>query len=132
MRISPRFLVAITALNGAFCLLAQTELQQAKAAADAPSVLRGRGLEIIDEAGRVRASIKVHPADPKVRMPDATTQADSVVLRLINPDGMPGVKLAASERHVGLALVAEQGHYIQVFHDGIKLTKDHRQTAAWP
>jgi hypothetical protein len=29
-------------------------------------VLRGRALEIVDDRGRVRASIKVHSANPKV------------------------------------------------------------------
>ena len=97
-----------------------------------PPVLRGRGLEIVDDNGRVRASIKIHLADPQDRMPDRTTQEESVVLRLINPDGRPGVKVASSEHAAGLAMIAKQGDYIQVFSDGIKVTKDHRQRAAWP
>ena len=36
------------------------------ATADVPAVLRGRALEIIDERGRVRASLSVLPEDPKV------------------------------------------------------------------
>jgi hypothetical protein len=80
----------------------------------------------------VRASIKVHPADPKVQMPDGTPQEDSVVLRLIATDGRPGVKLAGSDSNAGLALVARQGDYLQVFADGIKVTKDHKARATWP
>ena len=41
------------------------------AAADGVApVLRGRALEIVDDRGRVRASITVFPADPAVKMPD--------------------------------------------------------------
>jgi hypothetical protein len=61
-----------------------------------------------------------------------TTQEDSVVLRLVNPDGGPGVKLASSQHRVGLALIARQGDYLQIFGDGVKVTKDFKQRAAWP
>jgi hypothetical protein len=132
MTTSQRFLIAITLLNGAFTLLSVSQVQHANAAGDGAGVLRGRGLEIVDESGRVRASIKVHPADPKVRMPDGTTQTDSAVFRLINPDGRPGVKLGTSENNAGIAFIARQGDYLQVFADGVKLTRDGRQQAAWP
>jgi len=95
-------------------------------------VVRTRHLEVVDAAGRVRASITVHPANPEVRMPDGTTQEDSVVLRLVNPDGGPGVKLASSQHNVGLALIAKQGDYLQVFGDGLHMTKDFKQRAVWP
>lgn len=127
-----RFLVAITILNGAFAMLSASQARQVNAAPEPAQVLRGRGLEIVDDNGRVRASIKIHPADPNVRMPDGTTQEESAVLRLVNPDGRPGVKLASSDRAAGLALIARQGDYIQVFADGIKVTRDHRERAAWP
>ena len=127
-----RFLVAITILNGAFAVLSASQAQRASAAPDVPPVLRGRGLEIMDDSGRVRASIKIHPADPTVRMPDGKTQEESVVLRLVNPDGRPSVKLAGSDSTAGLALIARQGDYLQVFADGIKVTQEHRQRAAWP
>lgn len=113
-----RFLVAITILNGAFAMVSISQAQRASAASDVAPVLRGRMLEVVDDRGRVRASIKV--------------QEDSVVLRLINPDGRPGVKLAGSDHTAGLALIARQGDYLQVFSDGIKVTKEHRQRAAWP
>src|SRR5258706_8539379 len=126
------FLVAITLINAGLALMSCAQLQQARAAADTASVLRGSGLEIVDDYGRVRASIKIHPADPRVTMPNGKPQAESVVLRLVNPDGMPGVKLALAEDNVGLALIERQGDYIQVFADGVKVTKDGRARATWP
>ena len=123
------FLAAITVLNAAFAVVSISQAQGTSAAVD---VVRARMLEIVDAQGRVRASIQVHPANPRVRMPDGSAQEESVVLRLINGDGKPGVKLAASDHNVGLALIAEQGNYIQVFADGVKVTRDGKLRASWP
>jgi hypothetical protein len=60
----------------------------------AGSVLRGRGLEITDDEGRVRASIKLHPASV---LPDGTAYPETVLLRLISSQGRPNVKIAATE-----------------------------------
>src|SRR5215467_14604204 len=61
-------------------------------------VLRGRAFELVDDHGRVRAEIKVFPADPKVKMPDGTTgYPETVLLRLIDSKGRPSVKIAATE-----------------------------------
>src|SRR2546425_9707321 len=58
------------------------------------TVLRGRSLEIVDEHGRVRASITVYPADPAVKMPDGTTgYPETVLLRLLSSKGGPNKKL---------------------------------------
>ena len=125
MSSSVRALAAITVLNAAFAVITASQWHPANAADDrVADVLRARKLEIVDEAGRVRASIVVHAAKPP--------QDDAVVLRLINGDGMPGVKLAISERNAGLALVREQGNYVQVSANGVKLTSGGRQRAAWP
>ena len=45
---------------------------------------------------------------------------------------MPGVKLAIGHDMVGLALIAKQGDYLQLFADGAKVTKDFKPRAAWP
>src|SRR5215212_536212 len=68
------------------------------------SVLRGRALEITDEEGRVRASIKLHPAST---LPDGTTYPETVLLRLITSQGRPNVKIAATEDGSALALGGE-------------------------
>jgi hypothetical protein len=71
-------------------------------------VLRGRSLEIVDDQGRVRASIKVHPADKTFKMPDGKTgYPETVMFRLIDPNGRPEVKLGASEQGGGLGLVGD-------------------------
>ena len=67
----------------------------------AGSVLRGRALEITDNEGRIRASVKVQPASV---LPDGTTYPETVLLRLINTQGRPNVKLAATEDGSVLAL----------------------------
>ena len=133
MTTTHRFLIAISALNVACAAVSVSQLPHVDAAgAQVSDVVRTRHLEVVDADGRVRASITVHPANPDVRMPDGTTQEDSVVLRLVNPDGGPGVKLASSQNNVGLALIAKQGDYLQVFGDGVRVTKDFKQRAAWP
>jgi hypothetical protein len=70
-------------------------------------VLRGRALEIVDDRGRVRASIKVHPANPKVTMPNGKTQPEIVLLRLIDKNGRPSVKLSCSIDGAGLMVAGE-------------------------
>ena len=68
-------------------------------------VLRGRSLEIVDDRGRVRASLKIHPADPNVRMEDGTRgYPETVILRLITSQGAPHVKLATTETGAGIVL----------------------------
>jgi len=80
-----RLLVALTFLN--FVMLTFSLVRpggSAEAQSVAP-VLRGRGLEIVDTRGQVRASIMIYPADPNVQMPDGTKgYPETVLLRLIN------------------------------------------------
>ena len=61
-------------------------------------VLRGRELQLTDDRGRVRAEIRVLPHDPAVKMPDGTTgYPETVLLRLMDSQGRPNVKIAATE-----------------------------------
>jgi hypothetical protein len=102
-----RLLIALTVVNMALLMFsfARTE---AAGAQDVAPVLRGRALEIVDERGRVRASITVFPADPSVKMPDGTTgYPETVLLRLISPAGRPNVKVAASERGAAVSFGGE-------------------------
>jgi hypothetical protein len=101
-----RFLVTLTVIN--FLLLAFLLAQRPVQANTDSSVLRGRSLEILDDRGRVRASIKLHPADVTFRMPDGSTgYPETVVLRLIDPNGRPAVKVGASVEGGGLSVIGE-------------------------
>lgn len=81
-------------------------------------VLRGRALELVDARGRVRAEIKVFPADPSVKMPDGSTgYPETVLLRLIDDGGGPNVKLAATDDGAALVLGGEEA-YVQVLSRG--------------
>jgi len=141
---SQRVLIALTVLNLGLLvfLLAQVEVRflgfrvlGSAEVISAGSVLRGRGLEITDDEGRTRASIKVHP--PSVQ-PDGTTYPETVLLRLINSQGTPNVKLAATEDGSGLVLSGESNPtHVQILARGtttsLKLTdKDGQQRQITP
>jgi hypothetical protein len=88
------------------------------------SVLRGRALEIIDEEGRTRAAINVHPANQTLPYPE------TAILRLIDQNGRPSVKLATSERGGELALVSDvENTYVQLTGRGLTVTKDGERQA---
>jgi hypothetical protein len=99
-----RVLIALTIANFALLVLSLVRPRSVDAQS-AAQVLRGRTLEIVDDHGKVRASITVFPADPNVKMPDGTKgYPETVLLRLINSKGRPNVKLQASEDGSGLGL----------------------------
>lgn len=108
-----RLLVALTAVN---LLLLAASLVRPGATGASPQILRGRALEIVDERGRVRASISVLPADPSVKMPDGSTGSpETVLLRLISSKGRPNVKIGASDLGSGVGLGGEDDPtYVQI------------------
>jgi hypothetical protein len=115
-----RLLIGLTALN--FGLLGiqliQPHASVAAATVDVPAVLRGRALEIVDDRGRVRASLSVLPEDPKVLW-NGKPYPETVLLRLMSPDGRPNVKLGASKRGAGLLIGGESDPtYVQVIAEG--------------
>ena len=59
----------------------------------APGVLRGSGLEIVDAQGRVRASIGI--------LAESSTYPETVILRLIDRNLKPTVKLTTQEGMTG-------------------------------
>ncbi len=99
----------LTLTNLGILLLLVTRIQPVQANG-APPVLRGRGLEIVDSQGRVRASIQIVPAGPARRADGSVTEIngkiypEAVLLRLIRPDGRPSVKIETSEQGSGLSL----------------------------
>ena len=103
---TPRTLVVLTVVNLALLLLTLgQQLRPAFAQSDVP-ILRGRGLEILDAEGRVRASIAVLPP---VRSQKGEGEAETVLLRLITERGRPSVKIAASEPASGLSFAGPTG-----------------------
>jgi hypothetical protein len=94
-----RLLVALTVVNLGLLVFLLAQIRSVRSG----PVLRGRALEIVDDRGRVRASIKVQPAS--TFKPTGKEYPETVILRLIDPDGRPTVKLGASVQGAGLGLV---------------------------
>jgi hypothetical protein len=114
-----RLVVALTVVNAALVLFTLSQSGAIGATSVAP-VLRGRALEIVDDSGRIRASISILPADPNAKMPDGTTgYPETVLLRLINSKGRPNIKIAATERGAGQLLGGESDPtYVQILAEG--------------
>lgn len=94
---SQPLLFVLTILN--FILLTFLLMQSSTAGTDdIAQVLRGRGLEIVDSRGQVRASITVYPPSTI----DSRTYPETVVFRLADPKRGPVVKMDASENGSGV------------------------------
>jgi hypothetical protein len=103
---SPRVLATLTLVNLFLFTLALTSHLLPAFAESGAAVLRGRALEIVDDQGRVRASINVIPAG---RSASGDAYAETVLLRLSTERGRPSVKLGASEPQSGLSLAGPTG-----------------------
>lgn len=106
---SQRMLTVLTVVNLGILLFLLLGRGRTVAASNQPSILRGSGLEIVDAQGKVRAMIKVLPAGPAQRadgsvVNDGKIIPETVLFRLIRPDGRPSVKIATSEEGSGLTL----------------------------
>jgi len=94
-----RLLVTLTILNLVLLVYLLAQARQAVAQPGLP-VLRGIALEIVDDQGRVRASITVNP---QVTV-DSQTYPEAVLFRLSDPKSGPVVKIDASEEGSGFGL----------------------------
>jgi hypothetical protein len=101
-----RLLVSLTIINLALLLVTLAHEVRPAAAQQLAPMLRGRGLEIVDDQGRVRASIAVVPAQTTT---GADARAETVLLRLITERGRPSVKIGASEELAGLSFNGPTG-----------------------
>ncbi|HLQ25532.1 MAG TPA: hypothetical protein VK138_06560 [Acidiferrobacterales bacterium] len=95
-----RLLIVLTLVNLALLIFTLAQIRPA-VAEGVPPVLRGRALEIVDEQGRVRASLNVLPAKTQ---PNGETYPETVLLRLITERGRPSVKIGTSEQAAGVSL----------------------------
>ena len=102
-----RLAIGLTVINLVLLMFLMAQIRRAGAEGVAP-VLRGRALEIVDDRGKVRASITVFPAGPARRADGSLSEAngkiypETVLLRLINSKGMPNIKIAATELGAGV------------------------------
>ena len=128
-----RLPIALTIVN--MVLLTFLLAQHTNAATDVADVLRGRKLEIVDDKGQVRASIDLHAAQ---KLADGTIYPETVLLRLINEEGRPNVKLSAMTDGAGLLVGGESDPaYITLTARGAKtvvtlIDKDGRQKLITP
>jgi hypothetical protein len=131
------FIVGLVIVNLALIghQFAQGKPDQSK---DVVPIVRARAFEIVDDHGRVRAEIKVLPAQPDFKMPDGTKgYPETVQLRLISSQGAPNVKLGTTEDGAGLVTGGEAG-YVQVLSRGTNVpfvkivTKDGREQLMKP
>ena len=99
-------LYTLVALNLALLFLGLAQQWRPALAQGQLPVLRGRGLEIVDSQGRVRASISVLPPG---RSRSAEEQSETVLLRLITERGRPTVKIGSSEPTSGLSFAGPTG-----------------------
>jgi len=85
---------------------------QVRPAAGDSGVLRGRGLEIVDDQGRVRASISVHGPENV----DGVDYPETVLFRMNDPQSGPVVKMTAAANGAALGLWKEaDGGGVQLY-----------------
>lgn len=107
-----RIFIVLSVINLGLTIFLLAQLHRVDARSTDPGspapVLRGSSLEIVDDQGRVRASIKTHPGDPNFKMPDGSTgYPETVMFRLIDPKGRPEVKIGASVEGGAVGLIGE-------------------------
>ncbi len=112
-----KVLFTLTLLNVGMLMYSLFHLNGVQAD-ETPRVLRGRGLEIVDDGGRVRAEIKVVPAQAGSDTHDAAGGfPEAVQLRLITSQGAPNVKLVTTEDGAGQVLGSGSA-YVQILARG--------------
>ena len=94
-----KLLVVMTVTNVVLLAYLLSQVQPIDAQGVAP-VVRAQALEIVDKQGRLRATLNIQPASKH----DGQTYPETVLLRLIDPNGKPIVKLGGAEGASGLGL----------------------------
>ena len=109
---SQRLGLGLAVLNvGLFIVLIVGRVRSLSAHQVSQGVLRARGLEIVDEQGRVRASITVHGPETVngIRYPE------TVLFRMADPTSGPVVKLTAAANGSALGLSDDANGGIQLY-----------------
>jgi hypothetical protein len=103
-------LTALTLVNLGMLVFFLTHQAAPVKASGREQVVRARALEIVDDQGKLRASLSVIPEGPSRRAdgtpidPNGRVYPEAVVFRLIRPDGRPSVKIATTEQGSGIDL----------------------------
>jgi hypothetical protein len=95
--------IILTAIN--LGLIVFLLLSRSRLADGVAPVVRCRALQVVDDQGRVRAAISVLPAS--TFKPTGKAYPETVILRLIDANGRPEVKIGASEEGAGLGFVGK-------------------------
>jgi hypothetical protein len=103
MRIQ-RLAIVLTVINLVILIITLALVLRPAVSPPVAPVIRTRALEIVDDQGKIRAQIIVVPAGT---MPDGQTYPDTALLRLIDPNGRPGVKIDTSADGSGLLLTGD-------------------------
>src|SRR4029450_7172872 len=101
-----QWLLAVLTVVNLGALVVGTALTRPAAAETVAPVLRARSFQLVDDQGRVRASIEVMPAS---KQRDGSTYPETVLMRLITERGRPSVKISASEEASGVSLSGPTG-----------------------
>lgn len=108
---APRILYALTGINLVLLLALLANRVSPVLAHSVPSpILRGQGLEIVDDKGKIRAQISLIPPSRA----DGRDYPETILLRLIDPEGKPVVKIGASRNGSGMTLMNERDEGIQM------------------
>jgi hypothetical protein len=98
-----RVLLVLTLVN-----LGLLAYQVVRARKESGEILRGRGLEIVDDQGRMRVQLTIASENPTFKWPDGKAgYPETVIFRLITADGKPRVKLTTSDQGSGLMLLGD-------------------------
>ena len=100
-----RLLTVLTIINFALLIFLLLRHAETPLGSDVAPVVRCRALQVVDDQGRVRAGISVLP--PSIFKPTGKAYPETVILRLIDANGRPEVKIAASEEGAGLGFVGK-------------------------
>ncbi|MGE0282770.1 MAG: hypothetical protein AB7P20_19455 [Rhizobiaceae bacterium] len=92
-----RMLAALAGINLAMLVAIGLTQVWPAVAQSTSGPLRANALEIVDGQGRLRASITIQP--------ETTGATETVLFRLIHPNGQPSAKISASMTGAGLSFV---------------------------
>jgi hypothetical protein len=106
-----RIALVVTVINLMLMVVLLAQFRLASANDEVVPILRGRGLEIVDSQGRIRAQILVH--GPEVV--NNKQYPETVLFRLADQHKRPLVKLTAAENGAALGLSDDADGGVQLF-----------------